>query len=91
MSSKGFGGVSGSVAKAVEGELDEEREEELPGPPVDGPASISKLKKSSRAVFMAKLDASGLSAIISTSLCVLGIAELRVGYGARWWSGRKDG
>ena len=47
---------------------DEEREEELLGPPVEGPASISKLKKSSRAVAMAKLDERGLSTIVSTTL-----------------------
>lgn len=66
--SNGLGGVGGSAAKEVEGELEEEREEELLGPPVEGPASISKLKKSSSAVDMAKLDERGLSTISSTSL-----------------------
>ena len=64
--SKGFGGVRGSSAKEVEGELEDERDEDEPV--AEGPVNMSTLKKSSNLEPARKLDDGVESTIMTITL-----------------------
>ncbi len=73
--SKGFGGVRGSSANELEGELEDEREDELL---VDGPVNMSTLKKSSNLEPARKLDDGMGSTIRSLVLMIVGRGTRRM-------------